>query len=178
MEKQSFDPTNTLEIWYQGYRNLIYGFIKGYATYTPEDVEDLVEDTFQHAYRSLVERDELPEHPKNWLLKIAENACKQHYHKANKYTACITAENDVFVEVDSSHQPENIIEQKEVIKDLDAILKTLPEEQERAVRLHYLEDMSFAQIAAKYTDRAPSTVGKDAQRGIEQLRIRLTHVKH
>lgn len=178
MEKQSFDPTNTLEIWYQEYRKLIAGFIKRYATYTPEDVEDLVEDTFQHAYRSLFERDELPEYPKNWLLKIAENACKRHYLKTSKYTACVTAENDAFVEDDSSHQPENIIEQKEAIKELDAHLRTLPEEQARAVRLHYLEEMSFARIAAKYTDRAPSTVGRDAQRGIEQLRIRLTHVKH
>ena len=184
MEKSSFDPADVLARWYQDYRKLIVSFIQNRIRGS-EDVEDLTEETFQRAYRSLLGREELPEHPKKWLVKIAENECNRFFRDTDEYRMVLTnpgnASNAVKqydLEDDAYNQPENVVERYELTEELQELLDELPEEQLRAVLLHFVEGFPFTHIATKYPSRAPSTVGKDAQRGIEQLRVRLTHIKH
>ena len=64
MKKSSFDPDDVLERWYQDYHRLIVSYIQNRIRGGSEDAEDLAEETFKSAQRSLRGRDELPDRPK------------------------------------------------------------------------------------------------------------------
>src|SRR6266508_5695351 len=45
------------------------------------DAEDVTQTTFMNAYRAF-SRGERPEAPKNWLIAIAHNVCRQRFRQA------------------------------------------------------------------------------------------------
>src|SRR5512140_1169156 len=49
----------------------------------PHDAEDVTQTTFMNAYRSM-QNGERPESPKNWLIAIAHNVCRQRFRQAQR----------------------------------------------------------------------------------------------
>src|SRR3954447_3446240 len=47
------------------------------------DAEDATQTTFLNAYRAL-ERGERPEKPRNWLIAIAHNVCRQRFRQQSR----------------------------------------------------------------------------------------------
>src|SRR5215216_8040286 len=48
-----------------------------------DDAEDVTQTTFLNAYRAY-QRGDRPETPKNWLIAIAHNACRQRFRQAQR----------------------------------------------------------------------------------------------
>src|SRR5262245_60676078 len=49
----------------------------------PDDAEDVTQTTFMNAYRAF-QRGDRPEVPKNWLIAIAHNVCRQRFRQASR----------------------------------------------------------------------------------------------
>src|ERR1044071_4493263 len=49
----------------------------------PQDAEDVTQTTFLNAYRAM-QQGERPEVPKNWLIAIAHNVCRQRFRQAQR----------------------------------------------------------------------------------------------
>ena len=47
------------------------------------DAEDVTQTTFMNAYRAY-QRGERPEAPKNWLIAIAHNVCRQRFRQSSR----------------------------------------------------------------------------------------------
>ena len=72
----------------------------------------------------------------------------------------------------------NVLERHELNGELSKQIAVLPLEQQRAVLLYHRDGLTLREISQAYpvgAPRAPSTVGKDLRRGIDQLRDRLSH---
>ncbi|HEU5379444.1 MAG TPA: sigma-70 family RNA polymerase sigma factor [Ktedonobacteraceae bacterium] len=192
MNRHLPDPADQLASWYTEFRNLIFSDIckrLQQLRYSVQDAEDLTEDVFQRAYSRLRGRPEPIDNPKRWLMKIAENVCNDFERKTGQYITVYTGPDSAGrsgasqilqewdLEDDSSNQPENIVERYELANEMRKLLQELPTEQQIAVMRHYVNEESFQKISEQFPHRAPSTVGKDARRGIEQLRVRLAHIK-
>lgn len=159
-----------------------------YHTAQTSHVEDLVEEVFLRALSSLRGRDEEIESPKSWLIKIAKNVCNQFLRDTKKTDAYLTPlfsayrsdneREDMLLDrvADGEASTESKVELGERIQELYRQLDKIPKEEREAVLIRYIYAYS-AQETAVSTSRAPSTIRRDANRGIERLRIRLRHMQ-
>src|SRR5216117_1539962 len=58
------------------------------------DAEDVTQTTFMNAYRAF-SRGERPEAPKNWLIAIAHNVCRQRFRQAARRPSEVEFNEDV-----------------------------------------------------------------------------------
>ena len=108
-----------------------------------------------------------------WLYKITWSVYCNHMEHAKPRTAVPldTSEDSVFLELqDAEHeQPEEALENGERRRELIALLDTLPQRYREVVRLHYLEDLSYQEIAGIFSQPA-GTVRVSVHRGLRLLR--------
>src|ERR687887_2936406 len=60
----------------------------------PSDAEDVTQTTFMNAYRA-ISRGEHPQSPKNWLIAIAHNACRQRFRQAARRPSEVELNEDI-----------------------------------------------------------------------------------
>jgi RNA polymerase sigma factor (sigma-70 family) len=105
----------------------------------PDDAEDVTQTTFMNAYRAF-ERGERPEAPKNWLIAIAHNVCRQRFRQASRRP------NEVeFVEEIVPAREE--ADERYSLEDIQRALGQLAFNQRSALVMRELEGRSYAQIA-------------------------------
>lgn len=124
----------------------------------PADAEDAVQETFVRLLRSNPEF-ESEEHEKAWLIRTAQNVCKNDLARARR--------RDVPLEnaADAAHSAPEIDETL-------AALRTLPEQYRIALYLHYYEGYSAVELAGLLL-RPASSIRSDLRRGRERLRALL-----
>lgn len=124
----------------------------------PADAEDAVQETFVRLLRSNPEF-ESEEHEKAWLIRTAQNVCKNDLARARR--------RDVPLEnaADAAHSAPEIDETL-------AALRTLPEQYRIALYLHYYEGYSAVDLAGLLR-RPASSIRSDLRRGRERLRALL-----
>lgn len=124
----------------------------------PADAEDAVQETFVRLLRSNPEF-ESEEHEKAWLIRTAQNVCKNDLARARR--------RDVPLEnaADAAHSAPEIDETL-------AALRTLPEQYRVALYLHYYEGYSAVELAGLLR-RPASSIRSDLRRGRERLRALL-----
>ncbi len=124
----------------------------------PADAEDAVQETFVRLLRSNPEF-ESEEHEKAWLIRTAQNVCKNDLARARR--------RDVPLEnaADAAHSAPEIDETL-------AALRTLPEQYRIALYLHYYEGYSAVELAGLLR-RPASSIRSDLRRGRERLRALL-----
>ena len=121
----------------------------------PADAEDAVQETFVRLLRSNPEF-ESEEHEKAWLIRTAQNVCKNDLARARR--------RDVPLEnaADAAHSAPEIDETL-------AALRTLPEQYRIALYLHYYEGYSAVELST-LLHRPAATIRSDLRRGREALR--------
>lgn len=124
----------------------------------PADAEDAVQETFVRLLRSNPEF-ESEEREKAWLIRTAQNVCKNDLARARR--------RDVPLEnaADAAHSAPEIDETL-------AALRTLPEQYRIALYLHYYEGYSAVELAGLLR-RPASSIRSDLRRGRERLRALL-----
>jgi RNA polymerase sigma factor (sigma-70 family) len=105
----------------------------------PDDAEDVTQTTFMNAYRAY-QRGERPETPKNWLIAIAHNVCRQRFRQASRRP------NEVEFVEEIAAAPEEIEEQYS-LEDIQRALGQLAFNQRSALVMRELEGRSYAEIA-------------------------------
>ncbi len=105
------------------------------------EAEDTTAQTFLAAFESF-DRFKQEEHFASWLFAIARNKAMDHFRK-RKNTSSIDEVDDIPVENDPLYG----VIQSEQTAALSKLIQALPEEDRDLLRLRFLADMSFPEIA-------------------------------
>ena len=121
------------------YENHIFNFLLRF-TRNPQDAEDLTQETFVKAYRSLPRyRSSLAFAP--WLFTIARRTAASHFRSSRQFEA-LPAESE-----GSGENPATLLESKDEQKSLWKLIQTLKAKQAEAVWLRYAEGFSVEETA-------------------------------
>lgn len=149
------------EILYQRHSGRIYKFL--ISKVGTEVGEELLQEAYTriHKFRDKYIA-QLPYLP--WVFTIVRNLLKDYYKKAETQTIKNSASLD-------SHNTETNYEltESDSLSQLNAILENLPKNQQRAVRLRYLDDWTFEKIAEDI-ETSPENVRQLISRGIKKIR--------
>jgi len=102
------------------------------------DAEDVTQTTFMNAYRA-VQAGERPRTPKNWLIAIAHNVCRQRFRQAARRPSEVELDDGV-----AAFVPEDVGPSAE---DIRRALGELAFNQRAALVMRELEGRSYAEIA-------------------------------
>src|SRR5437868_14731516 len=103
------------------------------------DAEDVTQTTFMQAYRAL-DRGEHPDKPRNWLITVAHNVCRQRFRETARRPIEVEYDEDVGEAlVPSDDAP--------TAADIQRALGQLALNQREALVMRELEGRSYAQIA-------------------------------
>src|SRR2546427_3027532 len=140
-----------------------------------EDAEDIVQEAFIRAYHALA--DYPPERIRMmklqpWLYKITLHIF--YRHKSSSRLQCIPldlSEESALLEIedDWSEQPEKILENREDLLEMEALLSQLPQQYRVAVSCYYFEELSYREIA-ELLKQPVGTVKSNVHRGMLLLR--------
>ena len=125
------------------------------------DVEDLTSEVFHHALRNLKRYEYRGVPFSAWLFKIASNAIAQYGRDAARVR-------DKESPLEDAPEPvtDEDAERRAVIFDL---LRTLPTDQQKVIRLRYAEQKTLREIAAEM-ERSEAAVKQLHYRALENLR--------
>jgi RNA polymerase sigma-70 factor (ECF subfamily) len=139
----------------------------------PEAVEDLAQEVFIRAFRSIGDfKGESSFY--TWLYKIALNLCRNHYRTKGRRPAGEPLDENSPVNALAAGEasPEEAVFRREFWAVLQSALDGLPAEQREAVVLCDLEGMSYEEMAA-LTGVPIGTVRSRIFRGRRALQVRL-----
>lgn len=115
---------------------------------SPDDADDLTQDTFVRAHRGLrTFKDEFDFHP--WLYRIAVNQAINFLNK-RKRQAAVDLEGVPERDIKSGPEPESPLQsasRQEMLERLESALARLPEEQRTVFLLRVQEGLSYEEIA-------------------------------
>ena len=105
-----------------------------------QDAEDVTQTTFLNALRAM-QNGERPETPKNWLIAIAHNVCRQRFRQAQRRPQ----ESPFFEDAAEAAVPES--DERYSAEDIQRALGQLAFNQRAALVMRELEGRSYAEIA-------------------------------
>jgi RNA polymerase sigma-70 factor (ECF subfamily) len=120
--------------------------------------EELAQDLFQECFIKIITKLQNGQYTENgkfasWVMRIAHNLIID-YHRQNQTKTEISndeVEIDLFnhasIAVDENREKEMIDQQ--VLADIKALIKLLPESQREVVLMRYYDELSFKEIAEK-----------------------------
>jgi len=115
---------------------------------TPDDADDLTQDTFVRAYRGLKTfKEEFDFHP--WLYRIAVNQAINFINR-RKRQAAVDLEEVPEGDIKQGPEPESPVQsasRQELLENLEDALQQLPEEQRTVFLLRVQEGLSYEEIA-------------------------------
>jgi RNA polymerase sigma-70 factor (ECF subfamily) len=121
-----------------------------YRTRSREDAEDICQDVFLQAYRSLA-RLQQPERFESWVFRIAVNRVKD-YHRRQKFRALFSGLNDSDSEdwetppVEKSSDIVDEIARKEFWQKVQTMLGQLSKMEKEVFLLRFLDDLGIKEI--------------------------------
>lgn len=142
------------------YRGRVYRLALGFVR-EPADAEDLAQEAFVRLWRALPLYDGRATFS-TWLYVIARNACLNETRRRGLRPTTPLGEDAEPAAARSSAAP---IDQR---LDCEALVEMLPELQRRVVRLFYLEERSYEQVAAML-DMPINTVRSHLHRARKRL---------
>lgn len=129
------------------------------------DSEDVVQESFLRAYRSLDRFDERASFS-TWIQRIASN-CALDMVRRRKWTADTGGEMPEVI--DHAPKADRLVESAEARRRLEAGLKSLSENERQAFLMRHVEGSSIADISGKLS-LGPSAAKHSVFRAVEKLR--------
>ncbi|MDD2430434.1 MAG: sigma-70 family RNA polymerase sigma factor [Firmicutes bacterium] len=112
----------------------------------PANAEDLTQEAFLRAYRSLDTYN--PAYPfLNWLLKITSNLCIDRLRRERDVSFTETDETLDFKSQETYPDPENAVLYNEKLTEIEKVLVSLPPRYQLVLVLRFVEDLKYEQIA-------------------------------
>lgn len=136
---RSSGDTEWLGVLYDRYLHLVYGLCLKYLK-SREDGQDAVMNIFEALTEKLLTYEVM--HFKSWLYTVAKNHCLMELRKRKGNVDGFFMENEPALHLNE--------EEKDMDNDLEALedcLKGLKEDQQQCVRLFYLQQKSYNEIA-------------------------------
>jgi RNA polymerase sigma-70 factor (ECF subfamily) len=137
----------------------------------PDVVEDLAQETFLEAYRSL-KAGRQPEHFSSWLFGIAVNCCGKWLRRRRPVLFDATQPPDTAAVPSFVAAQEEQEEQERLLAALEDGLARLPEETRTLLQLKHRQGQTCEQIAAE-RGQPVGTIKSQLSRAYKALRARL-----
>jgi RNA polymerase sigma-70 factor (ECF subfamily) len=161
------------------YLKPVYNFLY-YFTRNQAELDDLTQIAFIKAWKNLRKFDRKKKF-KTWVFAIAKNTAYDFFHKKKTlpFANFIDEEGNNKLEniSDGSILPDEILERKDIAKELEKKLKEIPEHYRIILMLHYKEDFSLSEIA-EILDKPYNTIKSGHQRGLTKLKKLLLAQSH
>jgi len=141
-----------------------------------EDANDVAQETFLCAYRSLDTFD-LKRNFSPWIFKIATNLCFDRLRKKKLNTVSIddpiSEEDNIRWQLpDSSMDPQNLYESKELQDVVQRLIASLPEKYRAVIVMRHSQGLSYEEIA-EILDQPVGTVKTHLHRARKILQEKL-----
>ena len=156
------------------YEGLVYRHCSQMLAHTA-DAQDAAQEAMLRAYRS-IDRFRAQSNLATWLYRIAHNVCLDMLKKpqVRRESVSLDALREAgFEPVDAQPTPENIYEQHSAQAQLQAVIASLPKEQQAMLSLRYGDGLSYEQLA-EMLNLNLGTVKSKLNRAKEKLRALLT----
>lgn len=111
-----------------------------------------VEDVLQELFLRLQKQDynKIKDHLHEWMFLVCRNLSIKQYHKRNRYLLVENVEDsEEFKGIDETPAVYETMEKQELITAMMKLLKKIPKNQQKAVKLRYFNNLSYAEIAKK-----------------------------
>jgi RNA polymerase sigma-70 factor, ECF subfamily len=157
-----------------GTQHRLYAFALR-QTNSPQDAEDIVQEAYIRAYHALAdypsERIRMMK-LHSWLYKITLNIFYRHASSVRLTRLPLDLSEDsthLAIEDDGREQPERVLEDREDLRELEAMVSQLPAQYRIAVNCYYFEELSYREIA-ELLNQPIGTVKSNVHRGTQMLR--------
>jgi RNA polymerase sigma factor (sigma-70 family) len=130
-------PERAFERLYRAHVHEVYRYALA-VTGSRADAEDVVQTTFMNAYRAL-DRGDQPQKPRNWLIAIAHNVCRERFRQAARRPTEVVFDEDLAAALVPDEAPS--------ATDIQRALGQLALTQREALVMRELEGRSYAEIA-------------------------------
>jgi RNA polymerase sigma factor (sigma-70 family) len=132
------------------YRQRLYAYSRQMLGGSGSDAEDVMQDVFLRAYRSL-RIDTRPVSLRAWLYRVAHNRCVDHLRRPTPPPA------EIFeVSRTPLHDPMAEAEAREDLARLVADVRRLPDQQRSALLMREMDGMSYADLAEALDTSVPA----------------------
>lgn len=121
---------------------ILYGYLCNTLRHK-ETADDILQETWIKAIKALPSYRPRGIRFRAWLFAIAKNECRQHWRKAKRETP----ESVEVIEANSPHKAGAGETQEHTIL-VESAMKHLNEDEQEILRLRYLADFSFHEVAA------------------------------
>lgn len=129
---------------YLRYSDLVYGTCMKYLK-NQEDAKDAAINIYQELLIKLPHQE--INNFKSWLYVVTKNHCLMELRKSKK-TITVEFQSSVMQSEDFSHL-DNVLEKEKDFIKLEECLEILPEAQKHSIRLFYLENKCYNEIATQ-----------------------------
>jgi RNA polymerase sigma factor (sigma-70 family) len=150
---------------YLRYTDLVYGTCLKYLK-DAEGAKDAVMNIYEELYQKLLQHE--VENFKSWLYVVTKNHCLMQLRKQKKMVT-VEFQPAVMQSEDFSHL-DSVFGREQEFKKLEQCLEGLPAEQKQAIRLFYLENKCYNEIAEQ-TGMDWNKVRSVIQNGRRNLKI-------
>ena len=155
---------DTLGELYNRYMELVYGVCLKYMK-EPEDAKDCVINIFEELVTKL-NRYEI-DNFRGWLYQLAKNYCLMKLRSQKNLPASVDVD---LMQLEEKFHPDNIMEKEQHLSAMESCMEQLPSEQKTAIRLFYLEEKCYKEIA-ELIDSDINKVRSYIQNGRRNLKI-------
>lgn len=143
-------------------RRIAMGFLRD-----SDAAEDVTQETFLRLHRS---PPELPdERVGSWLYSVATNLCRDHLRRRSRHPAPLESDDPASTVALSEHpDPADRLDRARARAALDEAIANLPDDQAKAIRLRFMEGLSYSEIARR-TEVPEGTVASRVFRALARL---------
>ncbi len=145
----------------------IYGFLYRLLQ-SPEDAEDLAQETFLNLYRNLGKFDSHRKF-KPWAFQIASNLAISHQRKKKAPTVSLEETSTRSLVQQTADSPQQLAEKREFHQRLKDAIAELPPDAQGIFQLRYNEELSIDEIAT-VMNKGPSAIKVALHRTRNRLR--------
>ena len=163
----SADAKHRLTDWFRQWRVPLRRFLVGRAGLHAADVEDVAQEVFLRLMR--YEKGELVDHPQAYLYKVAANVATEWSIRARNRQP---HDQKWLAELIDREQPESQLERSQLEDEIERALNTLTPYQRKVLKLYFVDQMAYAEIAAHLGESVRS-VTRQFRKSYDKLRREL-----
>lgn len=170
LNEKTEDLNDLFVSFYNEYVEKVYGYIAR-QVWNHEEAEDLTSQTFIKAWKSFHSFDVTKASFKTWVFRIARNTVYDFF-KTQKQCVDMSEYADIILS-DTDIEREYI--QKEILEEVQSILKTLPSKTQEIIRMRLWEGLSYKEIAF-VLHQSEGSVKMSFSRGIQRIQKDMPHL--
>lgn len=156
-----------LDKYFKPVYNFLYQLIKDVSI-----TDDMTQETFIKAWKN-IKRFDREKNFKTWIFTIAKNTAYDYFKKKKTIPFSFFKDEEGNNKLENISEnnilPDEMLERKDIAKELEKKLQEIPEKYRLILTLRYKDDFSLSEIS-QILDRPYNTIKSSHQRALKSLR--------